>query len=223
MLEIIGVVFGMAVLSFVFKPNPVHRLVESLYIGSAAGYLLVTNFNKAYKNAIVPLPSDPLLILPLILSLLVFMRLYKKYSWLSNYPLAFLTAIGVGISVRTIAETDILKQIRSTALPLLDSTSVIATFSNIVLLVSVVTVITYFLYATKPSNALNISSKAGISFMMIAFGASLANSLLSRVSRTIGFLQRLILVPSGTYMVPIMVIIIAIAAFPEKLGLKSKE
>ena len=222
-IEIVGVIFGMAILSFVFKPNPIHRLVESLFVGGTAGYLLIRNLNNAYKLSINRIPTDPTLIIPLILSVLIFARLSKEYSWLSNYPIAFLTAIGIGVSVRTIAETDILKQIRSTALPLIMPSDILVSFNNIIILVSTVTVISYFLYARKSTGALRTSSQIGISFMMIAFGGSLANSLLSRVSRTIGFLQSLIIVPSAVYMVPIMIIVIAISAFPEKLGLKKEK
>ena len=220
LLEILGVIFGMAVLSFSFKPNPIHRIVESLFIGASAGYLLVTNFNRAYTSGIAPIPKDPLLIIPLILGVLMYFRLSKKIAWLSNYPLAFLTSIGIGISIRTIVETDILKQIKSTALPLIVSNSAIETFSNLVIGVSVPTVITYFFYTREHKGVLGISSKAGMAFMMIAFGTAIANSFLSRVSKTITLIQKLLLVPSGLYIIPLMVIIIAISAFPEKIGLR---
>ncbi|MBU1082503.1 MAG: hypothetical protein KKB59_18600 [Spirochaetes bacterium] len=205
----------MAILSFAFKPNPVHRLVESLFIGSMAGYTLVTNFEAVFKTGIAPLSTDPFLLIPLVLGILMYFRLSRKYSWVSNYSMAFLTAIGIGITTRTIVETDIIKQISSTAIPL-------TSFNNIVLVISVVTVISYFFYTKEHTGSLGISAKLGMAFMMVAFGASVANSFMTRVGQNISFLRETLLFPSSTYMIPIMVIVIAISIYPEKFGLKKR-
>lgn len=221
-LEIIGVVLGVGVLSFVVKPNPIQRVAESLYVGFAAGYLVVINFNNAYRQSIIPMFQDPSLILPLILCLLLFTRLSKKYSWLSNYPTAFLTALGIGVAVRTIVETNITKQIISSALPLFVPNNAIASVNNIIILISTLTVLSYFIYGRKPGKFMSVSSNIGIYFMMVAFGSTIAASILGRVSRMIGFLQTVILVPSGLYMVPISIILIYISLHPEKIGLKKE-
>jgi len=224
--EILGVFFGMAILSFSFKDNPIYKFVESLYLGSAAGYVLIMNLNRAYTEGFLSLSKDPLLLIPILLGIMMYARLFKQISWVSRYPLAFLTALGIGVSTRTLIETDVLKQISSSALPLIvfnqGSFDIIKTFSNLIIIISVSTVVSYFLYSREQKGILKTSTNIGLSFMMIGFGTAVATSLLSRVSKTIGLLQTLIIVPSGIYMVPIMIVILILSVFPEKIGLKKK-
>lgn len=218
-IEILIAIFAVSILSFAFKDNPIHRLVESLYIGLTAGYVLTTTLNTAYKNTIQPLPQNPLLIVPIILGLLMYTRLSKKYAYLSNYPIAFITAIGIGLSTRTIIQSDIIKQVVNTAIPLFIPTDALGTLGNIVIVASAVSAIAYFTYGVEHKGSYGKLVKVGISFMMISFGANTANILLSRSARVITMLG-FIFVPSGVYVVPIMIVLILISLYPEKIGLK---
>jgi len=220
--EIIGVIFGMAILSYSFKPNPIHRFVECIYIGTSAGYILMTNLNSVYDKAIIPLSINPLLIIPLMLGLLMYIRLVKEHAWISRYPIAFLTGIGTAISLRTVVDTDIIKQLQSTFVPLFVSGNMEATISNIVIAIAVPTVLSYFFYTHEQRGPLGISTNIGVKFIMIAFGATVATSMTSRVARLVSFVQELLIVPSAIYMIPIMVIAIFIATYPEKLGIGKK-
>jgi len=214
-LEVIQVVFFMAVLSYVFKPNPIHRIVESLFIGCVAGYNLVVNFDRVYRETIIRIPNDILLMIPIILSVMMYFRLVKKYAWVSNYPIAFLTAIGLGVSTRTIIQTDIIGQIRDTFLPLIVPTSALNTFNNLIVIIGVLTAISYFFYTFEHKGPLGISANVGMTFLMITFGAGFAQGLLSRIGRWTGAIMFLI-VPSAIYVVPIMVVIILISIYLEK-------
>ena len=218
-IEILIAIFAVSILSFAFKDNPIHRLVESLYIGLTAGYVLTTTLNTAYKNTIQPLPQNPLLIVPIILGLLMYTRLSKKYAYLSNYPIAFITAIGIGLSTRTIIQSDIIKQVVNTAIPLFIPADALGTLGNIVIVASAVSAIAYFTYGVEHKGSYGKLVKVGISFMMISFGANTANILLSRSARVITMLG-FIFVPSGVYVVPIMIVLILISLYPEKIGLK---
>lgn len=221
-LEILKVVFAFGILSFAFKDNPIQRLIESLYIGVTAGYLLITNLNTAYKSAILPLPQDPLLIVPIILGILMYARLSKRFSYLSNYPIAFITAIGIGLSTRTVIQSDIIKQFINTAIPLFVANDALGTFGNIVIVVSIISTIAYFTYSFEHKGTYEKFAKLGISLMMITFGASAANILLSRSARVITMLGY-IYVPSGIYVVPIMIGLILISLYPEKIGLRKAD
>lgn len=221
-IEIIKVVFAFGILSFAFKSNPIQRLIESLYIGVTAGYLLITNLNTAYKSAIQPLPQDPLLIVPIVLGILMYARLSKKYAYLSNYAIAFITAIGIGLSTRTIIQSDIIKQFLNTAIPLFVTNNALGTLGNITIVVTAISTIAYFTYSFEHKGTYGKLAKLGISLMMISFGASAANILLSRSARVITMLGY-IYVPSGIYVVPIMIGLILISLYPEKIGLKKAD
>lgn len=218
-IEILQAIFALSILSWAFKSNPIHRIVESLYIGVTAGYLLITNLNTAFKSAILPLPQDPLLVIPIILGLMMYARLSKKYAYLSNFSIAFITAIGIGLSTRTIIQSDVIRQFTNTAIPLLIPTDALRTLGNIVIVVSIISSIAYFTYSIEHKGSYGSLAKVGISFMMIGFGANTANILLSRSARVITMLGY-IYVPSGIYVIPIMIVLILISLYPEKIGLK---
>ena len=218
-IEILQAIFALSILSWAFKTNPIHRFVESLYIGVTAGYLLITNLNTVFKNAIQPLPQNPLLVIPIILGLMMYARLSKKYAYLSNYSIAFITAIGIGLSTRTIIQSDVIRQFTNTAIPIFIPTDALRTLGNIVIVASIVSSIAYFTYSFEHKGSYGSLAKAGISFMMIGFGANTANILLSRSARVITMLGY-IYVPSGIYVIPIMIVLILISLYPEKIGLK---
>lgn len=221
-IEILQVFFAFGILSFAFKSNPIQRLIESLYIGVTAGYLLITNLNTAYKSAIQPLPQDPFLIIPIILGILMYSRLSKKYAYLSNYSIAFITAIGIGLSTRTVIQSDIIKQFINTAIPLFVTNDALGTLGNITIVVTAISTIAYFTYSFEHKGSYGTLTKLGISLMMISFGASAANILLSRSARVITMLGY-IYVPSGFYVVPIMIVLILISLYPEKIGLRKTD
>ena len=216
-LEILTVIFAISIFSWVFKPNPVHRIAESLYIGANAGYLLVTNLNNAYKTGVTPLSKNIVLAIPLILGVMMYARLTKKYGYISNYPIAVLTAVGLAVATRAIVQSDVIEQIINTAIPLLVPASPQQTLGNIVIVISVVSSLFYFTYATEHTGAKNIFARTGISFMMIGFGANAANIIMGRASRFITMLG-FIMVPSGYYVVPIMTVIIALSIYLEQKG-----
>jgi len=124
----------------------------------------------------------------LILGFLVLFRLTKAYKWVSNWPLAILLGVSIGLAARGAIETQILAQIRST-LELAKLASPFEMVSNAIFIITTICTVLYFIYTVRPSSGLSIASKIGRWTMMAAFGTSMAWLWMSRLNFLISQLQ----------------------------------
>jgi hypothetical protein len=67
-----------------------------------------------------------------------------------------------------------------------------AALSALVVLVGVITTLTYFYFSRPHRGLLGVSSRIGILFLMVAFGASFGNTVMARVSLLIGRVEFLL-------------------------------
>jgi len=108
--EVIGLLLGfiltMSILSYILGDNVMFRIAIHIFIGVAAGFACAV----AWQSVIYPQLFRPLLmgsstermfvVIPLILSVLLFMKVSKKFSFLGSPVMAFL--VGIGAAVATI-------------------------------------------------------------------------------------------------------------------------
>lgn len=173
---IIGALLTLFILSFVYKDTILFRIAEYTVIGAGVGHTIViqTETLKSY-----PLATKPHLIIPIIIGLLLFTQYIMSFRWLSRYPTSILIAIGTALLMRSILFSDVIKQIDATI-------SVPLNVNTLLVMIGTITVIYYFVFAYTPKSgsALTISdnvAKLGTWFMMIAFGATFGQEMLSRV------------------------------------------
>jgi hypothetical protein len=188
---IIAVGITLSLYSFLYKDNPLFKFAENLYVGVAAAYTLdqvwYTAMLADVLNPILGLndtPVDLVRMLPAILGLCMLTQLASPtISWLSRISFAFVVGLGSGLAIpRTIA-ANLLAQIE----PSMQSLSVSAEgFNLFVILIGVVTVLVYFFYSVEHTGAVGISSKIGVWFLMISFGASFGYTIMARLSLLIG-------------------------------------
>ena len=126
-----------------------------------------------------------LLIIPFILSALLFSRLYSKISWLSRWALALLIGIFSGAAIIGFASGDLILQINANLLPL-KTNSFLTTFNNFILTFGLITCLLYFFFSKEHKGGFGFVTKLGIYFLMISFGASFGYTVMSRMSLLIG-------------------------------------
>ncbi len=188
---IIAVGITLSLYSFLYKDNPLFKFAENLYVGVAAAYTLdQVWYTAVLADVLNPIfglndtPVDLVRMLPAILGLCMLTQLASPtISWLSRISFAFVVGLGSGLAIpRTIA-ANLLAQIE----PSMQSLSASAEgFNLFVILVGVVTVLVYFFYSVEHTGAVGISSKIGIWFLMISFGASFGYTIMARLSLLIG-------------------------------------
>ncbi|MFB3897508.1 MAG: hypothetical protein ACE14V_14520 [bacterium] len=207
-----------AIYSFLYKDNPAYKLAEHIYVGVSAGYTIcITYFNiiqpnlldqifdrenvitlLTLKNYIVYLwrplsftQGEYLLLIPALLGLLMYSRFFKKISWVSRIPIAFIIGAAAGIGVPNSIQASLIRHTSATIAPLVAKGSF--EINSLVIVVGVVAVLIYFFFSIEQGKTLKAVSWMGIIFLMVSFGAAFGYTVMSRVSLVIGRMRFLIL------------------------------
>lgn len=181
------------VYSFLYKDNPFYKFAEHLVIGLSGGYYIVTVWTQILKPKLfTPLlqQGNLILIFPLILGLFMWARFIPKYSWISRWAIAFTLGVGSGISIPSVMQAMIIRQIQATMLPV-GFHSYIG-WMNLFIIVGVLTSLIYFFFSAEHKGFLGVSAKIGIWFIMIGFGATFGYTVMARISLLIGRIQFLL-------------------------------
>ena len=195
----ISALLSLAVFSFLYKDNPFYRFAEHLFIGVANGYA-VTFY---WHNILVPTLFDPLFrqgkllyIIPFIIGILYFTRFIPRISWLVRIPIGITIGYYVGVSIPATTQAFIIKQIQGTVLT---STNFQAWNAgswgivwSVIVFIGVFCSLSYFYFSKEHKGVLGVSSRIGIVFVMIGFGAAFGYTVMARISLLIGRLQFLL-------------------------------
>ncbi|MFH1373755.1 MAG: hypothetical protein ABII79_08175 [bacterium] len=191
---IVAGLLTIAILSFLYRDNPVYKLAESLLIGVSIGYTLVVVWTGTIMDLLLtPLVQDsrPALVVPLLLGLLMFSRFLRQTAFLSRIPIAVMIGSGAGVAIPVMLEARTLKQMSATVAPLI-SESGLPDLSAIVVVVGVLTTLSYFYFSREHRGVLGVSAGIGTYFLMIFFGATFGYTVMSRMSTFIGRMEFLL-------------------------------
>ena len=191
---IIAGILTLAILSFLYRDNPIYKMAESLLVGISIGYFLVIN----WTNTLMDLLFKPLfagtnlaLIIPLILGLLMFSRFHRKTNHLSRIPIAVLIGSGAGVAIPAMLHARTMKQMSATIAPLLTEGG-IPDFSALVVIVGVLSTLIYFYFSREHTGGWGKAARLGTWFLMIFFGTTFAYTVMSRMSTFIGRVEFLL-------------------------------
>jgi hypothetical protein len=192
-------VLTLAIYSFLYKDNPFYKVAEYIFVGLSAGYWAVFLWwNYAYPNLFEPLGQGNYWnIIPIVLGLMMFTQISKRTSWMVRFPLTFVLGVSLGLQIVAAVEGDMVPQLRGTFTPfargaLFNTYDLWSSLGYIALLVGVLATITYFFFSREHRGALGVTSKIGIYFLMIAFGASFGYTIMARISLLFGRLHFLL-------------------------------
>jgi hypothetical protein len=190
-----------AIFSFLYKDNPLFKLGESIFLGTALGYTLcLTYYSSIWPKAVQPLITPghkdwgtlfPEVLLPVLLGLFILLRMVPQLSWLSRYSFAVYIAGWSAIQVPSALAGQLLPQVTSMMAPINGGTIGHAV-TQLVLLVGVVTTVVFFFFSLEHKGAVGRISRLGVLFVMISFGASFGYTVMARVSLLIGRCQFLL-------------------------------
>lgn len=204
----------LAILSFLWSDNPVYKFAEHAFVGISAGYGVVL----VWHQAVLPLLLYKMLphlsggaeaaanywvLVPGLLGLLMLSRFLPRYDWLSRWPIAFVVGVTAGASIPATVQANLLEQLHGTLQPLttvhdlfvaktVTGAGIWAAFNALLLVVGVICTLSYFYFSHEHRGALGWTSRAGIWFLMVAFGAGFGNTVMARISLLIGRVQFLL-------------------------------
>jgi len=190
---IVAGVLTLAILSFLYRDNPVYRMAESLLIGVAIGYFLVITWSNTLMDLLfIPLFGEArwILVIPFMLGLLMFGRFHRKTSHLSRLAIAVLIGSGAGVAIPVMLEARTLRQLSATVVPLWSDGTPDVT--AIVVLIGVMSTLAYFYFSREHKGAFGGVAKVGVYFLMIFFGTTFGYTVMSRMSTFIGRVEFLL-------------------------------
>lgn len=195
----ISALLTLCIFSFLYKDNPFYKFAEHLFVGVTNGYAVTVIFHRVLMpNAISPLFTQGKiwLIIPLIIGALYLTRFIPKVSWLVRIPIAIAMGYSVGAAIPAQIEADIVRQIQGTILTPQNfqawNAGSIGVLWSIILFIGVVCTLSYFYFSREHKGVLGVTSRIGIIFIMIGFGAAFGYTVMARISLLIGRLQFLL-------------------------------
>jgi hypothetical protein len=185
LLTTIGALLTLCILSFLYRENPFYRFAEHLAVGVSAGYWVIILYNQSFVAKVIdPLKAgNALPLIPCLLGLLLFTRLFGKIGWISRIPMAYILGVGSGAEIPLILQTYVLQQAHSTMRPV-GFTAV--EFTNLLIALAVICGIAYFFFSTRHTGAFGWMTRVGIWILMIGFGATFGFTVMGRISLLLG-------------------------------------
>ncbi len=184
--------FTLSLFSFLYKDNAFYKLAEHIFAGLSAGYYV----GLIWHAVIIQQMIDPMfdngkwwLVFPGILGALMFSRFSKNYSWISRLSLAFVMGNTAGIFLLSELHGKVLPQMQSTMLSLDFSQGFGPFLLSLIIIVGVISTLTYFYFSREHKGVLGGVATVGIWFIMVSFGAHFGYTVMGRISLLIGRVQ----------------------------------
>jgi hypothetical protein len=188
----------LAIFSFLYRDNPIYKFTEHIYVGSSAAFWILYLFYFDVKPKLFDAWSmntgfeKYILVVPALLSLMMLMRFIPNIAWISRWAIAFTVGMGAGFGITGYTQGFLVPQTQATFLPIWEPIyesvwmNIGHSLNHIILIFGTITTILYFFFSREHKGALGGAARIGITFIMIAFGASFGYTVMARVSLLIG-------------------------------------
>jgi len=177
-----GAAIALGYLSLMFwRENPWSRWAEYTIVGIGTAYAVVVTTWTLVNMAIRPLIAGDLSkLVPIIIGLLVYSQFSRKYRWILKWPMAFITAIGITITLTGVITSNLLLQLKDLATPLTTVGTTYDVINAIIVIIGAICTLSYFTFTREHRGALSVTAKIGRYFMMAAFGAGFGMAFISQ-------------------------------------------
>lgn len=181
----------LSIFSFLYRDNPFYKIAEHIYVGTAAAYWFIYLYFFDIKPKLIDAwilnvgLERYILLVPGFLSLLMLLRFIPPLAWLSRWAIAFTVGMAAGLGITGSIQGYIVPQLKASILPLWTG-ELFSTVNNLILVFSTLTVLIYFFFSLPHKGGMKILARIGITFIMIAFGASFGSTIMARISLLIG-------------------------------------
>ncbi|MFQ6053148.1 MAG: hypothetical protein ACE5OO_02815, partial [Candidatus Bathyarchaeia archaeon] len=185
-----------AITTLAWKDQPVAKTAEHIYLGVVTAHLTVMAWRNIRTIGISKIAAGNIVyIIAILLGVMAYARYSKKYFWIYRYPIALIVGIGIGTSMRGLVGGSFLDQIKDSFFNLAVPGDAMASFNNLVMLVTLLSCMIYFIFTIRGTrSAVGVKlSTYGRYAMMAAFGYSFANTIATRINQYAGRISFLVL------------------------------
>jgi len=170
----ISIFLTLCILSFLYEDNPIYKLAEHLFLGVSIGISITEIYYGVFKpNLLLKLAGGRWLsVIPLILLVMLFFKVSKKYSWVARTPIAFIVAAYAGVKLTGEANANLMTQVAQTMPDLATSWAEhgfwdwsadgAGVFSDVVLVVGLVACLVHFYFSRVPPSVTRYGAKLAI-------------------------------------------------------------
>jgi hypothetical protein len=142
---------------------------------------------------------------PLVLGVMLLWRLMPSGTWIARWPLAFILGTTAGMRLTGFLESDFIKQIQSTIIPLYVPTydretgnlqmglTFYHSMNNILIVLSVMCGLVYFFFSLEHKGFVGRTARLGIWVLMITFGAGFGYTVMGRIALLVGRFEFLVI------------------------------
>jgi hypothetical protein len=169
----IAAILSVAYLSASYKDSILSRLAFETTVGAGIGHYLLSALVTVQDGIIEPaISGDLVAITMVVLGVMLLMRLWPKYSWISRYPSSVFFGVGAGVTVASGVSAMILGQITGTILDFPSLVSQPTQFiGSIFLVVGILCILSYFIFTVKRGGLLRYPQHFGKLLLMYLFAS----------------------------------------------------
>ena len=173
----VAAILTLMIWSYLHKESVLFRFAEYTFIGIASGHLFVMTVIRLRDSVFIPLvaKSQYLLVFPIVLGLMLYVRYYKRTEWLSRWPLAILVGVGTGLATRGMIDAQFVAQILATVTPK-DPVN-----GTIIALLTACS-LAYFFFTREQIGLFGKLTRVGRATIMVAMGASFGTLATTRLT-----------------------------------------
>lgn len=198
--EMLGLIVGAGLTFLIFTyllgDNFLYRLALYLFIGVLLGYTLgvVLLFCVEVFGRLAG--GEYPLVIPLILSILLLIKGFRKYAYIGNFSVAFLVGVGTAVALGGALLGTLVPQIKATGRALGSASGLVQGLVIVGGTLCTLLAFDFTLMARKQSGLLGAAARivrfVGRVFLVIALGIAFAGALTASLSIFIGRVQYLI-------------------------------
>lgn len=189
-------ILTIAIMSLLYKENPIYRVAEHLYIGTSAAHTIIATWHNtlrpAFTNSMMQ-EGQWWQLLPVAVGLLIYFNLYRPMAWVARIPMSFWIGYNAGMSFSVRIVVPMFNEITSAMKPLVamsnGSLNLWGSISNIIFVASILGIVIYFFFTIDHEGIIGIMAKWGRYAMMVGLGASFGNTVAARISLLVGRFQ----------------------------------
>jgi len=106
----LGIFLTFAILSFLYKDNPIYKFAEHLFIGVSIGYVVTLQYYNTMRPKLVErlVEGRWWYLIGLVLALALLTKAAsKRWAWVGRFPIAFVVAFYAGLQINGVAQGDL--------------------------------------------------------------------------------------------------------------------
>ena len=167
--------------TMLYGDQPISRFAEHIYMGTTAGYYAYVNLRFYWDKGIVQMmePGKIHFIIPVVLGVMIYARLYTPTRWIYRYPMAILMGAMLGVSIRTTVFSQIIDQfILGNLPPLAPIVGVPAgtAINNLIIIIGSLCATVFFVFSHDFAGPTRYIHRIGRLFLLCSFGATYGNT-----------------------------------------------